>query len=132
GGGGASACPGLVCDDFESGSIDMQRWDVLTSGGTVSVQTKQVANGKYALQVHGLGSGSDDWAHLLVKNPPAALKGNTTYGRASMYFPTEAASSLHMSLPMAGHNGTGSANGPAPYPKLRRLELGTYLGGWQL
>ena len=37
-----------------------------------------------------------------------------------------------MSLPFAGHNGTGTANGPAPYPKLRRLELGTYFGGWQL
>jgi hypothetical protein len=132
GSGGASACPGLVCEDFESGSIDQQKWDALTNGGTLTVGTKQVANGKYALQVHGLGSGSDDWAHLLVKNPPAALKGNTTYGRANMYFPTEAASSLHMSLPFAGHNGTGPANGPAPYPKLRRLELGTYFGGWQL
>jgi hypothetical protein len=132
GSGGAPACPGIVCEDFESGSIDQQKWDALTSGGTLTVETKQVAHGKYALQVHGLGSGSDDWAHLVVKNPPAALKGNTTYGRASMYFPIEAASSLHMSLPFAGHNGTGSANGPAPYPKLRRLELGTYFGGWQL
>jgi hypothetical protein len=132
GSGGASACAGLVCDDFETGSVDTQKWDVLTSGGTITVQTGQVANGKYALKVHGLGSGSDDWAHLVVKNPPAALKGNTTYGRANLYFPAEAASSLHMSLPFAGHNGTGSANGPAPYPKLRRLELGTYFGGWQL
>ena len=70
GGGGASACPGLVCDDFETGSIDAQKWDVLTSGGTVTVQTGRVANGKYALKAHGLGSGSDDWAHLVVKNPP--------------------------------------------------------------
>jgi hypothetical protein len=132
GGGGASGCVGLVCDDFEGGSIDAQKWDVLMSGGTLAVQTKQIANGKYALQVHGLGSGGDDWAQLALKNPPAALKGSTTYGRANMYFPTEAASSLHMSLPFAGHNGTGSANGPAPYPKLRRLELGTYYGGWQL
>ena len=132
GGGGGSGCAGLVCDDFESGGIDTQKWDVLTSGGTVTVQNKQVANGKYALQVHGLGSGSDDWAQLAVKSPPAALKGSTTYGRANIYFPTEAASSLHMSLPFAGHNGSGPANGPAPYPKLRRLELGTYFGGWQL
>jgi len=130
--GGAAACAGLVCDDFESGEVDSAKWDVLVSGGTITVQSKQVASGKYALQVHGLGSGSDDWAHLAVKNPPAALKGSTTYGRANLYFPTEAASSLHMSLPLAGHNGAGPANGPAPYPKLRRLELGTYFGGWQL
>ena len=51
---------------------------------------------------------------------------------SSRAWPTEAASSLHMSLPFAGHNGTGSANGPAPYPKLRRLEIGTYNGTWQL
>ena len=42
--------------------------------GRHPVQTQQVAHGKYALHVQGLGSGSDDWATLFAKNVPAALK----------------------------------------------------------
>src|SRR6266545_4803041 len=86
GAGGASSCPGLLCEDFESGSIDPAKWDTSTKGGTLAVQTQQVAHGKYALHLQGLGSGSDDWATLFAKAVPAALKSATTFGRASMYF----------------------------------------------
>ncbi len=131
-GGGGAGCPGLVCEDFESGAIDAQKWQTLTSGGTAAVQTQQVAHGTYALHLHGLGSGSDDWAMLVVKNVPAGLKGTTTFGRMNVYWGAEAAVSLHAQFPFAGSNGTGSTTGPAPFPKLRYLEVGSYFGGWQL
>ncbi|MFL5304854.1 MAG: hypothetical protein ACJ8F1_06550 [Polyangia bacterium] len=131
-GGGGAGCPGLVCEDFESGAIDSQKWQTLTSGGTAAVQTQQVAHGTYALHLHGLGSGSDDWAMLVVKNVPAGLKGTTTFGRMNVYWGAEAAVSLHSQFPFAGSNGPGSTTGPAPLPKLRYLEVGSYFGGWQL
>src|SRR5947209_2252070 len=132
GGGGASACPGLVCDDFETGSIDPAKWDTSSKGGTLAVQTQQVAHGKYALHLQGLGSGSDDWATLFAKNVPAALKSATTFGRASMYFSAAVSASLHIQFPFAGSNGTGSGTGPAPLTKLRYLEVGSFNGQWQL
>ena len=131
--GGTAGCPGLICEDFESGAIDPQKWDTLTSGGTATVQTQQVAHGTHALHLHGLASGSDDWAILVAKNVPAGLKGNTTFGRMNVYWGAEAAVSLHMQFPFAGSNGTGTnTGGPAPFPKLRYLEVGSYFGGWQL
>src|SRR5205809_1122676 len=126
GGGGASACPGLVCDDFETGSIDPAKWDTSSKGGTLTVQTQQVAHGKYALHLQGLGSGSDDWATLFAKNAPAALNSGTTFGRANMYFSASVSASLHIQFPFAGSNGTGSGSGPAPVEKLRYLEVGSY------
>ena len=130
--GGASSCPGLICEDFETGSIDPAKWDTSSKGGTVAVQTQQVAHGKYALHLQALGSGSDDWATLFAKNVPAALKAATTFGRASMYFSAGASASLHIQFPFAGSNGTGSGSGPAPLAQLRYLEVGSYNGQWQL
>jgi hypothetical protein len=132
GGGGASACPGLVCEDFETGSIDPAKWDTSSKGGTLVVQAQQAAHGKYALHVQGLASGSDDWATLFAKNVPAALKSATTFGRASMYFSAGVSASLHIQFSFAGSNGTGSGTGPAPLTKLRYLEVGSYNGQWQL
>ena len=132
GAGGASPCPGLLCEDFESGSIDPAKWDTSSKGGTLAVQTQQVAHGKYALHLQGLGSGSDDWATLFAKNAPAALKSATTFGRASMYFSAAVSASLHIQFSFAGSNGTGSGTGPAPLTKLRYLEVGSYNGQWQL
>ena len=132
GAGGASSCPGLICEDFETGSIDPAKWDTSSKGGTVAVQTQQVAHGKYALHLQALASGSDDWATLFAKNVPAALKAATTFGRASMYFSAGASASLHIQFPFAGSNGTGSGSGPAPLAQLRYLEVGSYDGQWQL
>ena len=132
GAGGASSCPGLICEDFETGSIDPAKWETSSKGGTLAVQTQQVAHGKYALHLQGLGSGSDDWTTLFAKNVPAALKTATTFGRASMYFSDTASASLHIQFPFAGSTGTGSGSGPAPTEKLRYLEVGSYNGQWQL
>jgi len=130
--GGASSCPGLICEDFETGSIDPAKWDTSTKGGMLAVQTQQVAHGKYALHVQGLASGSDDWATLLAKEVPSALKAATTFGRASIYFSAGVSASLHIQFPFAGSNGTGSGSGPAPLTKTRYLEVGSYNGQWQL
>ncbi|MEO8900665.1 MAG: hypothetical protein ABI488_03415 [Polyangiaceae bacterium] len=132
GAGGAASCPGLLCEDFESGSIDPAKWDTSSKGGTLAVQTQQVAHGKYALHLQGLGSGSDDWATLMAKSAPMALNAATTFGRASMYFSAAVSASLHIQFPFAGSNGTGSGTGPAPVTKLRYLEVGSYNGQWQL
>ena len=132
GAGGGADCSGLICEDFEGGVIDPQKWQTSTSGGTVAIQMQTVAHGSYALHLHGLASGSDDWAMLIVKTVPSGLKGNTTFGRMNVYWGAEAAVSLHMHFPFAGRNGAGSAIGPAPFSKLRYLEVGSYFGGWQL
>jgi len=132
GAGGASSCPGLICEDFETGSIDPAKWETSTKGGTLAVQSQQVAHGKYALHVQALASGSDDWATLFAKNVPAALKGATTFGRASMFFSAGASASLHIQFPFAGSTGTGTGSGPAPLEQLRYLEVGSYDGQWQL
>lgn len=132
GGAGASGCGGLICEDFEGGSVDPSKWDTVASGGTLALQTQQVAHGKYAARFHGLAGGSDDWAILVAKNVPAALKGPTTFGRAYVYFPAEGSSDLHIQFAFAGKNGTGTGTGPAPFSKLHYLEVGEYLGEWQL
>ena len=132
GSGGTDSCPGLLCEDFESGSIDPAKWDTSTKGGVLAVQTQQVAHGKYALHLQGLGSGSDDWATLFAKEVPASLKGATTFGRASMYFSASVSASLHIQFSFAGSNGTGSGTGSESLTNLRYLEVGSYNGQWQL
>src|SRR5581483_4046432 len=74
-----SGCAGLICEDFEAGSIDVNKWDTVMSGGTLSVQAARVAHGKFAMQVHGQPGPTDDWAILIAKNVPSALKGATTF-----------------------------------------------------
>jgi hypothetical protein len=128
---GTSGCAGLVCEDFESGRIDATKWDLVSSGGTVTVQQQRVAHGKYAAQFHATAGPSDDWVLLLVKNVPAALKGATTYGRMYVYAAPEMTSSIHVQLAFAGRDGTGTAVGPAPFTKLRYLEAALYSGRWQ-
>src|SRR5450432_3718528 len=78
----ALGCAGLVCEDFELGQIDPARWDlVLGSGGTAKVQQDIVHHGKYALQVHALAGPASDYAFIVSKNAPAALRA-TNFGRA--------------------------------------------------
>jgi len=132
GSGGTDSCPGLFCEDFESGSIDPAKWDTSTKGGVLAVQTQQVAHGKYALHLQGLGSGSDDGATLFAKEVPASLKGATTFGRASMYFSASVSASLHIQFSFAGSAVTGSGTASESLTNLRYLEVGSYSGQWQL
>jgi len=129
--GGGSACAGLLCEDFESGAIDSDKWTVQAKGGTVAVQSQRVAHGKYAARVHGATGSADDWALLVAKSVPASLKGTSTFGRAYVYLTPEATASIHVQLAFAGRDGTGSATGPAPFTKLRYMEVASYGGRWQ-
>jgi hypothetical protein len=128
---GAPGCPGLICEDFERGAIDPAKWDQQVSGGTMMVQQQLVAHGRYALQVHGQ-SGPTDWAMLLAKNVPPGLKGATTFGRVYFYITPKPLTSGHTEMVFAGNTGAGAANGPAPFPKLRYMEVANIGGGWQL
>jgi hypothetical protein len=130
-GAGAAGCAGLVCEDFESGQLDTAKWELVASGGTLTVQSDRAAHGKYAAKVHGVTGSSGDWAILVVKSVPAELKGTTAYGRVYAYVPAEAVASIHVQLAFAGHDGAGAASGPAPFTKLRYMEIASYSGKWQ-
>jgi hypothetical protein len=124
-------CAGLLCEDFESGSIDPQKWNtVMGGGGTMTVQNQVVAHGHYALQVHGQ-AGPSDWALLVARNVPPALKGTATFGRAYFWISSPVTSG-HTQMVFAGNTGGGAANGPPPFPKLRYMEVANIGGGWQL
>ena len=94
------------------------------------MQTALVAHGKYALQVHGLASKTDDYALIVSKSAPAALNG-THFGRANFYITPKPLTSGHTQMVFAGKNGTGAANGPGPFQKLRYMEVSNINGGWQ-
>lgn len=130
--GSGISCSGLVCEDFESGSIDPDKWELVAKGGTLTVQGQRVAHGSFAAQVHGQAGSSDDWALLVAKNAPAALKSTGTYGRVLMYAAADALASIHVQLAFAGRNGSGTNQGPAPFSRLRYMEVGSYGGRWQL
>jgi len=130
-GGGTGTCNGLLCEDFEGGQIDTDKWMLQAKGGTLEVQSQRAAHGKYAVRAHGVTGTSDDWAILVAKSVPPALKGTSTFGRVYAYIAADATASIHVQMTFAGHNGTGTANGPAPFPKLRYMEVASYSGRWQ-
>lgn len=128
----SAGCSGLLCEDFEGGAIDANKWELIAKGGTLTVQSERVAHGKFAAQAHGQAGPSDDWALLVAKSAPAGLKGATTFGRVLMYATADTTASIHVQLAFAGHQGAGSATGPAPFAKLRYMEVASYGGRWQL
>jgi hypothetical protein len=124
-------CAGLFCEDFEQGSIDPSKWDTQTgAGGTLDVEKQVVAHGQYALHVHGL-AGPADYALIVTKNAPAAL-GAANFGRANFFITPKPLTSGHTQMVFAGTNGTGPAEGPGPFPKLRYMEVANINGGWQI
>jgi hypothetical protein len=130
--GTASTCAGLFCEDFELGMIDPAKWDLKEgAGGTAVVESDTVAHGKYALHVHGLASKTDDYALIVTKAAPAALNG-AHFGRAYFFITPKPLTSGHTQMVFAGMNGTGSANGPGPFTKLRYMEVANINGGWQV
>jgi len=128
---GGAACAGLFCEDFEQGQINAAKWDLqVGAGGTAIIQQDTVAHGKYAMQVHGL-AGPSDYALIVTKNAPAALQG-PNFGRAYFFITPKPLTSGHTQMVFAGTTGTGSANGPGPFPKLRYMEVANINGGWQI
>ena len=122
GGQGASACAGLFCEDFESGTFDRAVWDVKTFGNqTASVQDKIVAHGRYAAQFHG-NPNLLSYALIATNNLPAALRGHH-FGRAYFYASPNRPSG-HLTLVFAG---------TAEVPASRKyLEVAETNAKWQL
>jgi hypothetical protein len=119
--GGSGGCPGILCEDFESGQIDPARWDLRTSGGhTAAIAQDMVAHGKFAARFHA-PAGATGYDFIISKSAPAALHGHH-YGRAYV---------LATPKPPAGHTGLMFA-GTSGFPKLKYLEVAAIRGGWQL
>jgi hypothetical protein len=60
-----------------------------------------------------------------------ALKGGT-FGRSYFFITPKPLTSGHTQMVFAGMNGSGSASGPGPFPKLRYMEVSNINGGWQI
>jgi hypothetical protein len=117
-------CPGVFCEDFEEGQIDPTRWDTEIKGGdAVTVQSQNVAHGKYAARFHGLGTpmGSSGYAYLIAKNAPAALAVHN-FGRAYFYLSPKD-TSIDLGLVFGGTSG---------FPAPTYMSLAGHSGGWQL
>jgi len=115
-----STCPGLFCEDFETGQLDPGKWDTQTKGGTVEVQKMTVAHGSYALHFHGSANpGMLDYAYVIAHNaPPGLLTHN--FGRAYLYI-TPKPRSVDMGLIFAGTKG---------FPRPTYLSIANNGGGW--
>jgi hypothetical protein len=126
-----AACGGLLCEDFEQGQLDPTRWDVQTgAGGTLSIESDLAAHGRYAMHVHGL-AGPADYALIVTKNAPSALAAGA-FGRAYFFITPKPLTSGHTQMTFAGSDGTGTAEGPGPFSKLRYMEVANINGGWQI
>ena len=119
------SCPGLFCEDFEHGAIDSAKWDLQMAGGSsVTVQSQNVAHGKYAAQFHSLGppsgGASSAYVYLITKDAPPALQIHN-FGRAYLYV-----------APKVSSNNLGLVfGGTAGFPKPTYMSIASHSGGWQ-
>jgi hypothetical protein len=116
-----AGCAGLFCENFESGKIDLNVWNIKTSGGqTVVVQGTMVAHGSYAAQFHALPNVLS-YDLIITKNAPAGLRGHH-FGRAYFYVTPK---------PPAAHTTMLFAASPG-FPTFKRLEVSSNGTGVQL
>jgi hypothetical protein len=127
---GRAACPGLFCEDFESGSLDTSVWTrtSVSPGNAITVQGANVAHGAWAARFHAVGGTS--LAMMFDDRVPAALEKHY-FGRMYYFatdFPSE--SGGHSAYVTATNGATGF-----PYHD-HHLEVGSYLDTkgpiWQL
>ncbi|HVU51259.1 MAG TPA: hypothetical protein VHL80_11260 [Polyangia bacterium] len=128
---GAAGCPGLFCEDFESGALDPGKWAVTSGVNHVDdatpppvVTSDRAAHGKYAAHFHGKGNVPNDDAFIVTKALPAELRTHH-FGRLYFYVATK---------PTSGHTQwiLGGSAAMSANPKLRDFEVATINGGWQL
>lgn len=118
-------CPGVFCEDFETGRIDPAIWNIQVNGGqpmpAVVSQTGMVAHGRYAARFH-VNPNVVSYGFIITKNPPADLRGHH-FGRA--YF---------MVTPMPPTNHTEYLfAGTTGFPEYRYLEVASAAPlAWQL
>jgi hypothetical protein len=115
-------CAGVFCEDFELGQIDPAKWSTPAIGGaTMTVQTKTVAHGKYAVQFHGPASpAAKDYVYIITKNAPAALQKHN-FGRAYMYISPQR-NDIDMGLIFGGTAG---------FPQPTYMSIANHGTGWQ-
>jgi len=120
--GAPGGCGGVFCEDFESGQVDPAKWSTPSIGGTtMTVQTKIVAHGKYAVQFHGPASpAAKDYVYIITKNAPASLKTHN-FGRAYMYI-TPQRNDIDMGLIFGGTAG---------FPQPTYMSIANHGTGWQ-
>jgi hypothetical protein len=116
------ACGGLLCEDFESGQIDLAKWSTPTANGaTFVLQQKIVAHGKYAVQFHGNPNlAQPDYAYLIWKNAPAEMAKHN-FGRTYFYV-TPKPRSVDMGMIYGGTTG---------FPRPTYLSIANHGSGWQ-
>jgi hypothetical protein len=123
-GGDGGVCPGLFCEDFEQGQLDPSKWDIPppTLGAEApTVQQKNVAHGRYAVQFHAVASpAAKDFAYILTKSLPSALQTHN-FGRA-YFFISPRPQSADMGLVFGGTLG---------FPKPTYLSIANHASGWQ-
>jgi hypothetical protein len=121
--GAPGSCGGVFCEDFELGQLDPAKWSTPALGGaTMTVQTKTVAHGKYAVQFHGAASpSSNDYVYIITKTAPAALQKHS-FGRAYMYMSPQR-NDIDMGLVFGGTAG---------FPKPTYMSIANHGTGWQL
>jgi len=95
--------PALISDDFESGVIDEKKWTLHVVGKpTITVESDNVAHGKYAVHVHyPVGTTNKEWAFLGLQIPENLR--NHFYGRA--YVSVSGIPPTHSVLLLAGSTG---------------------------
>jgi hypothetical protein len=128
---GAGGCPGVFCEDFESGALDPAKWGVTSGVNHVDdatppsvIASDRAAHGKFAAHFHGKGNVPNDDALIVTKALPPALLTHH-FGRLYFYVSTKPTSGHTMWI--LGGSAAMSAN-----PKLRDFEVATINGGWQL
>jgi hypothetical protein len=122
--GRADACPGLFCEDFEQGQLDTSKWDIPSPtlvAEAPTVQQKNAAHGKYAVQFHAVANpAARDYSYLLTKNVAPALQAHN-FGRA-YFFISPRPNSADMGLVFGGTLG---------FPKPTYLSIANHASGWQ-
>jgi len=116
------SCAGVFCEDFELGKIDPAKWSTQFIGGaTMTVETKNVAHGTYAVQFHGPANpSSKDYVYIITKNAPAALAKHN-FGRAYMYLSPQR-NDTNMGLVFGGTAG---------FPNPTYMSVANHGTGWQ-
>jgi hypothetical protein len=122
GDGAVGGCSGVFCEDFESGQIDPAIWSTPSIGGaTMTVQTKTVAHGKYAVQFHGPANpAAIDYVYIITKAAPASLQKHN-FGRAYMYISPQR-NDIDMGLIFGGTAG---------FPRPTYMSIANHSTGWQ-
>lgn len=75
-----------LCDDFESGALDMKKWHPPkpNSGVTVTVDDSKAHSGKYAVHIHGV-AGKQNFG-VIAESVTFPAQNNSFYARVFAYF----------------------------------------------